>query len=981
MVNHSNPSLSQIKNNSTKWFNILIIILFFVLISVETGRTIYKESTQTVVIHDMGSYATSLKYMNNPALYQYDPFVSDKLVSGLLNSAGLYMRQFQLFFNITDGSIQLSSALLSLSAVIFFVIGMTYLQGLLIDDKQLALLMALATVRLVWPLNLPQGLIMGFAAILIRLMLQDWLIPEYQRQPVKLWKILRFGTLLILGSHLFNAINSLAILMIVGAMASIQLIILRRLSLKSFLTFIFIVLVLVAVRALSQVSVTVSLSAASAQMFLENRRDLLLHPNNIPIHIYLLFLLAVSCTGLMTLKLRTSWLKITFVIINVLFHIAILGSSVAPIGNLSIIICILLSYLIILKKDVAIHYGLLLAMSVALLTGEFFAEILLQIWNFWQSDVIIQIIQQAFRYPRLAIFPTVILLGSIIHILLKSYKTLSFRRLLSVVISIFIFYSMIGNGSNQAFKATIKTEHANYIFAFWLVLAGFLIISNYLKVDVDSNPLVSKNKSLILSGCIILFICISGIFLLILGESIIDNLWIIAIFTGIATLVISLIVYSRCFTIAVAVALINIILLCLTVSSTPLRSLTRINLPANGSFIDMATWIKQNTDVDSLIYFSGNERLTLQLRFFSERSIIFGYTDSQNSLYTNTSPIFLEDIRHSSRTYSNDSSSRAAINDTVTHLVVPKDQSFDDLLGSFTLEYENDLYAVFSSNNIKPTRAFDWIRDNTSKDTLIIGSPELDFLVNLIFHEKSIYTVSFEQYEENEVMAFYSLRTSIRSFFKNDATLNQKVDIIQNLHDLEINNILLIANKDEDLSSEDIKLLGLDLAYQTDTESLYWIKKNGMPLISYLDTTRSLNTIFEFGDRSIGLVDIQTEVEDIIVPCQSFWVTTQWNTSQVPSRELLLKVVLTNSETGQGIVSNDANPSSTPMTKWISNKYYTDIRIIDVPCDLPFGTYNLILGIYEIDYELSRWVEDLVVYYEGNPIGTVGFIKTLKYDK
>jgi hypothetical protein len=76
----------------------------------------------------------------------------------------------------------------------------------------------------------------------------------------------------------------------------------------------------------------------------------------------------------------------------------------------------------------------------------------------------------------------------------------------------------------------------------------------------------------------------------------------------------------------------------------------------------------------------------------------------------------------------------------------------------------------------------------------------------------------------------------------------------------------------------------------------------------------------------------------------------------------------------------DVVPSAIPMTRWELNTAYSDTQYLDVPCDTPAGEYQLLMGMYEIDYDTSEFVADLPVFYQGGAVGNLGFIKTVTVD-
>ena len=286
-------------------------------------------------------------------------------------------------------------------------------------------------------------------------------------------------------------------------------------------------------------------------------------------------------------------------------------------------------------------------------------------------------------------------------------------------------------------------------------------------------------------------------------------------------------------------------------------------------------------------------------------------------------------------------------------------------------------YIMRNDSEYKDT--FIWIRDHTPTDTLVIQPLEMEAFYTAMFTERLPY-LGVYQFEFSKGIAEYDDRLAALDAFYNPAsTINQRIEAVRKFRAIESDRSLILAVPNAiDIPSEQILNLGFSPAYEADNTSLYWLRQNGefIPM-AYLDENPQLDTIFTFGDESISLQAIKLEPEQTIQPCQSFWVSTWWQTSQAQDKDYLMKLVLVDAETGEAITTADAIPSATFMIDWIPDTLYTDTRTIDVPCDAEIGEALLLMGMYEVDFETLEFVADLPVFYEGASVGNLGFLRSL----
>lgn len=296
--------------------------------------------------------------------------------------------------------------------------------------------------------------------------------------------------------------------------------------------------------------------------------------------------------------------------------------------------------------------------------------------------------------------------------------------------------------------------------------------------------------------------------------------------------------------------------------------------------------------------------------------------------------------------------------------------------GKQTYEYDGR-YIMGRDSDYKDT--FIWIRNNTPTDTLIIQPLEMEAFYTAMYTERLPY-LGVYQFEFSKGITEYDDRlAALELFFNPASTLNQRMEAVLKFRSFESDRSLLLAVPHAlDIPSEQVLNLGFSLAYEADNTTLYWLRQNGQFVpMTYLTDTPQLGTIFTFGDESISLQGIDMADEQTIEACESFWVTTWWQTSHAQDMDYLMKLVLIDAESGQPITNSDAIPSATLMTQWLPDTLYTDTRILDVPCDVDSGEYLLLMGIYEIDFDTLEFVADLSVFYQGASQGNLGFLKSL----
>lgn len=138
-----------------------------------------------------------------------------------------------------------------------------------------------------------------------------------------------------------------------------------------------------------------------------------------------------------------------------------------------------------------------------------------------------------------------------------------------------------------------------------------------------------------------------------------------------------------------------------------------------------------------------------------------------------------------------------------------------------------------------------------------------------------------------------------------------------------------------------------------------------LEVIEYRRQPTNLETVVYFGD-DIQLANWTLKDSVEIQPCQTIALDTWWQTEKESNKLYSSTLVIADSD-GQGVANADDMPGGYTMTSiWQPDHLYFDERQLTVPCDIPAGQYNLLLGLYDIET-----VENLPVNSpNGDPMGT-----------
>ncbi|NJL93300.1 MAG: hypothetical protein HC915_05990 [Anaerolineae bacterium] len=80
-------------------------------------------------------------------------------------------------------------------------------------------------------------------------------------------------------------------------------------------------------------------------------------------------------------------------------------------------------------------------------------------------------------------------------------------------------------------------------------------------------------------------------------------------------------------------------------------------------------------------------------------------------------------------------------------------------------------------------------------------------------------------------------------------------------------------------------------------------------------------------------------------PCADLRLQSWWTSQAVPLDNYSLTLVLRD-EAGNPVINKDGAPGDTLMLLWEPGQLTFDERVLTLPCELPAGTYELVLGFY-----------------------------------
>jgi hypothetical protein len=119
-------------------------------------------------------------------------------------------------------------------------------------------------------------------------------------------------------------------------------------------------------------------------------------------------------------------------------------------------------------------------------------------------------------------------------------------------------------------------------------------------------------------------------------------------------------------------------------------------------------------------------------------------------------------------------------------------------------------------------------------------------------------------------------------------------------------------------------------------------ERGAFRLMRYRRAPAATETRFRFGE---GLSLQAWDLPKGARPCEALQITTWWQLDgPSPNLSLSLRLVDTN---GEKVSNTDGAPAGIDLGVWEPGRLYADDRALAIPCDLPPGDYQAVLGFYQ----------------------------------
>lgn len=127
-----------------------------------------------------------------------------------------------------------------------------------------------------------------------------------------------------------------------------------------------------------------------------------------------------------------------------------------------------------------------------------------------------------------------------------------------------------------------------------------------------------------------------------------------------------------------------------------------------------------------------------------------------------------------------------------------------------------------------------------------------------------------------------------------------------------------------------------------------------------------------FGD-SLGLLEFVVIGANQVQQCRQLFIHTGWQALKRPPENYQITLVLAD-QSRIGRAQSDGPLANSLTNEWQASSTHLDRRIIDIPCDLPTGSYNLLTGLYDLET-----VQNLpITYPDGSAYGSLAYLTSVE---
>jgi hypothetical protein len=401
---------------------------------------------------DLPTYSAALLQGEHPELYSRDPIYQDgALTARFWASSSLYMRIFQGLLNLTQRNISTTLALLQF--IPSFLICLTFYWFLKVFRLDRWLTLMLSVGLSVWLiLRFHEGIASVFyfalIPIFLRLIWQGLSEPSLNGQPVVLWRVALIGAVIGI-SPLINSVTGLAFNLLILCLLTTQFLALRM-RWQSYVAYIIGLIPFLGLAVLSGAGGANMLRDAASGQYLIDRlitaslmgfvelafvKQAFLKIFS-PGESWLFYLPLSAFLAGLSVWLRfaprpSTQLKMFFVVCSGIFWLWMLG-------NVGVIVCLYLFSRFAMKRETQFDYVLITALNIAVFNGTALIWFMLGLWYTTHWTTIALILTEMFRFHFQAFFLISVGLLFMIHHLTQRVRDLTIRRIIQFMLILMI---------------------------------------------------------------------------------------------------------------------------------------------------------------------------------------------------------------------------------------------------------------------------------------------------------------------------------------------------------------------------------------------------------------------------------------------------------------------------------------------------------------------------------------------------------------